>query len=138
MPTITGKVNERGEFERQKELEKYFASNCNRVVVVDLKRYMKPRSGQQNRAVMGFWLGIIMAETGHQAHEKDGLYQAIKSRCWYRDVVSKKTGEVIQEPKPTKDLSTDEYSKFMESFRSFVLDFFGIYLPDPIASQRFL
>lgn len=35
MPTITGKVNERGEFERQKELEKYFASNCNRVVVVD-------------------------------------------------------------------------------------------------------
>lgn len=138
MPTITGKVNERGEFERQKELDKYFASNCNRVVVVDLKRYRKPRSNQQNRAVMGFWMGIIMDELGNHPHEKEALYQAIKSKCWYAEQINTKTGEVMQVPKATRDLNTDDYSKFMEAFRAFVLDFFGIYLPDPIASLRFI
>jgi len=121
-----------------KALRREIARHCGKAVTIETKRYVKPRSNQQNRAVMGLWLGIIMKETGHHEHEKEGLYQAIKTQCWYREIVSKKTGEVIREPKETKHLDSAEYSQFMLEFRAFVLDFFDIHLPDPVRSLAYI
>lgn len=114
------------------------ARHCGRSITYEIKRYHKPRSNQQNRAVMGFWLGIIMADQGYHEHEKDALYEAIKAECWGEEIVSKKTGQVIRKGRLTRNLDAAEYSKFMDAFRAYVFDFFGIYLPDPIKSLAYI
>ncbi len=114
------------------ETLKAYARFPGKVIDVDPKVYHPPRSNQQNKTVMGFWAKIILKELGNSPHEWDGVYHFIKLKCWYEDKVNPKTGEVFRVEKPTKNLDTWEYSKeFMEAFRFFVLDFFGIVLPDP-------
>lgn len=114
------------------------ARHCGKSITYEIKRYQKPRSNQQNRAVMGFWMGIILQELGYHEHEKDAVYQAIKAKCWAKEEVNKKTGEVMPIGRSTRDLDTAEYSKFMESFRACVKDFFGIHLPDPVRSLAYI
>ena len=137
---IAGDVDENANLseEDEKSLRREIARHCRHRVTIEIKRYQKPRSNQQNKAVMGFWMSIIMEETGHHPHEYDSVYYGIKAKCWYIEEVSKITGEVIPLPKETKGLDTIEYSKFMESFRAYVLDFFGIHLPDPIRTMAMI
>lgn len=138
MKHLSGMVDGNGDFEHAKELARFFAGNINRRVVVDLKRWHPVRSNQQNKAVMGYWMSIIMEELGNRAHDKDSLYYAIKGECFYIEHVNKKTGAILKEPRKTSNLDTAEYSKFMETFRAYVLDFFGIFLPDPIRTLELL
>lgn len=140
MTKITAPVDTQGWLPEKdyKALRREISRHCGKAVTIDTKRYQKPRSNQQNKAVMGFWMSIIMEETGHHPHEYDSVYYGIKAKCWYIEEVSKKTGEVIPLPKETKGLDTVEYSKFMKAFRAYVLDFFGIHLPDPIRTMAMI
>jgi len=106
------------------------------VVIHDIKRYRKPRSNQQCKTVMGVWMKVILShsELGYSIHDKEPVYQGIKMQCWYEEKVNDKTGQVLRVPRETKNLTTEEYSEFMESFRRFVWDFFEINLPDPDAA----
>ncbi len=97
-----------------------------------LKPLKGKRTNQQNRTVMGLWMGIILKELGYGLHEKDNVYYGIKAKCWYTESVNEQTGEVLNIPRATRDMNKGDYSKeFMFAFQHFVFDFFGITLPDP-------
>lgn len=138
MKKLSGMVDANAAFEHAKEVERFYASNINRRIVVEMKRWHPVRSNQQNRAVLGYWMTIIMDEIGHHAHDKDSLYYAIKTECFYAEIVNEKTGQTIKVPKKTSNLDKAEYSRFMETFRAYVLDFFGIHLPDPVKSLELI
>jgi hypothetical protein len=138
MKPLSGMVDANGDFEHAKELARFFAGNINRRVVVDPKRWYPVRTNQQNKAVMGYWMSIILEEQGYQQYEYDEVYYGIKSQCWFTECVSKKTGEVIKLPRKTSKSDTAEYSEFMRVFRAYVLDFFGIFLPDPVKSLELI
>lgn len=108
------------------------------VVISDIKRYQAPRSNQQCRLVMGFYMKIILKEAGYGPHEKEAVYQGIKLQCWYKEVINEKTGQVLRIPKSTRDLDKPEYSKFIQVFKDFVWDFFGIMLPEADAAMAML
>lgn len=104
------------------------------VKVPEIKRYSPPRSNQQNRAVRGVWVPIIIEELGYSPHDAEWVYQNIKMKIgWVREVVNKMTGEVKKLPKPTAGSTKEEYSEFMQAFRAYVEDpdtGLGILLPD--------
>ncbi len=131
---LIGKVEESGEFSQAKELARFFASNINRKLVIDGKRWHPVRSNQQNRAVLGYWMSIILKELGYEEYEREAVYYAIKEKCWFQEHVCKETGQTFTFARKTSNLDTMEYKIFMETFRSFVRDFFNIHLPDPVKS----
>lgn len=107
----------------RKALRRELSRHCGKAVTIEIKRWVRPRSNQKNKAVMGFWMGVILDELGYFDYQKDDVYYHIKSLCWY--------DEKTKIPKPTKILDDAEYSKFMEIFRHCVHDTFGIWLQDP-------
>lgn len=129
---LVGKVELDGEFSQAKELARFFASNINRKLVIDAKRWHPVRTNQQNKAVLGFWMSIILKELGYEEYEREAVYYAIKEKCWNQEHVCKDTGQVFTFARKTSNLDTLEYSIFMEKFRAFVRDFFNIHLPDPV------
>jgi hypothetical protein len=135
---IIGTVDIQAVFSGEKDLRRALARHCNHKVAVTVKRVYKMRSNQQCRAVMGLWGSIILEELGYGMEQKDAVYNAIKAQCFYTETMNKKTGEVLRIGKPTKHLDAKEYSDFMEIFRGFVFDFFGIMLPDPEAARAMI
>ncbi len=99
------------------------------------KRVTKVRSGQQNKAVMGFWMDLIMREeygVPYTKAEFNKTYDDLKIEMgWTLDKVNLKTGEVRKFPKPTHDLDGPKYSEWMEQFARHVAANHGINLPPP-------
>jgi hypothetical protein len=135
---ILGTVDKLAVFSAEKELRRELARHCNHKIVITVKRVYKTRSNQQCRAVMGIYMDTILDELGYGPQEKDAVYNAIKAQCFYTEMVSEKTGEVMRIGKPTAHLGTKEYSDFMDIFSRFVLDFFGITLPEPDAARAMI
>lgn len=94
---------------------------------VEIKRFVAKRSLPQN-ALLHKWFGIIADETGDTA---DGVKEDLK-RMFLQMVEreSRITGEVVMEPKRTRDLSKEEMRDFMTRIEAWAATW-GIALPHP-------
>ena len=100
------------------------------------KRIYPKRSNQQNKAVMGLWLSMIMddsyGEGAWNENDKAYVYVELKKEMgWTRQIVNKKTGLVVTVPKETRNLEKHEYAAFMELLARHVALNHGINLPPP-------
>lgn len=115
-----------------KRLSPELLRDCGFDVDVVIKRVAAHRSGQQNKAVMGFWMSMILEETGYHANDRDYIYNQIKIGMGFTEErVNTKTGELRKVPKETRGLKKDDYSRFMADFSDYILHNFNIALPPP-------
>lgn len=115
-----------------KRLAPELLRHCGYEVDVLIKRVRKKRSGQQLKAVMGYWADIILEELGYERSDWLYIYGRLKIQCgWFTERVNKRTGEVVKVPRETHESETEEYSKFMELFQRNAAINHGINLPDP-------
>lgn len=106
--------------------------NCGYEVDVLVKRVVTGRSRQQNKAVLGFWMSMILEETGYHENDREYIYNQIKIGMGFtEDRVNTITGEVRKVPKQTRGLNKDEYSRFMDNFADYIMHNFSMALPPP-------
>ena len=135
------KVTEAGEIplfdEWCKSIKRWALSNSNHDgYLYPPKRIYPKRTNQQNKAVVGLWMGIIMdefyGEGGWDEVDKISSYSQFKIEMgWVKKLVNKKTGEVTIVPAETRNLDKPGYAEFMEKFAQHIASRHGIYLPPP-------
>lgn len=117
-----------------KRLSPELLRDCGYEVDVVIKRVVAGRTGQQNKAVIGFWMSVILEEIGYHPNDREYIYNQIKIGMGFMEErVNRITGEVRKVPKQTRNLKKDEYSKFMDDFSDYIRHNFNIDLPPPEA-----
>lgn len=118
-----------------KRLAPELLRSCGYEVDVLVKRVRKKRSGQQNRAVRGYWMSIIMEEEyglPYTKEEEQRVYDEIKIEMdWTVEKINRRTGEVRKFPRDTHTLDAAVYSNWMEMFARHISMNHGINLPPP-------
>lgn len=95
---------------------------------VEIKKYRKPRSSQENRYYWSVIVGTLAAEFGYTAQE---MHFELKRLFLSYQKPNIKTGELMTFMRSTTDLDTLEAEAFYEQIRVWALADFSIYLPLP-------
>ena len=103
--------------------------NDGRAFNITVERYVKHRSGGQNR-LQHKWYGIISQETGHTPQEiKEEMILKFSPR------VESKFDEGKMRPKRTSEMDAHECHEYMERINAFAAGY-GWWLPSPEEAQR--
>ena len=95
---------------------------------VEIKKYRKPRSTQENKYYWKVIVGTLAAEFGYTAQE---MHYELKRLFLSYQKPNIKTGELMTFMRSTTDLDTMEAEVFYEQIRVWALADFSIYLPLP-------
>lgn len=96
--------------------------------VIQIKKYRKPRSTQENKYYWKVIVGTLAAEFGYTAQE---MHYELKRLFLSYQKPNIKTGELMTFMRSTTDLDTMEAEVFYEQIRVWALADFSIYLPLP-------
>lgn len=94
---------------------------------VTIENKKKHRSVQQNR---WYWAAIkILAD--HTGYTSNEMHEVCKLKFLKVELVNEKTGEVLEYVKSTTDLSTTEFSVYMDELRLWAAENFSLEIPLP-------
>jgi hypothetical protein len=102
---------------------------------LELVRYRPRRTDRQNR---WYWPCIVGAfaqylnEQDYEVTSPEQAHEILKAKFLTVDVVHKQTGNVLgQRVRSTTELDVEEFTGYAERCRAWLLEFFGIMVPDP-------
>jgi len=100
---------------------------------VVFKKRKKVRGLQANKYL---WACIVtpihaaMREQGHDVSKQD-VWEFLKHRFNYTEILDETTGEILRLPKTTTNLSSTEFATFIEDCIRFASEFLGIAIDPP-------
>lgn len=120
-------------FRNKGKLEQEIIASGLKEFDVTIEKKKKHRSAEQNK---WYWacVTIIANELGYQ---KDEMHEIIKFKFLKGEKVDEKSGEVFEYLRSSADLSTTEFSVFMENLIQWAIQTFNITLPMPNTQQEF-
>lgn len=135
MIELTGQIDEKGTAHifNRKDLDKWFVNNAGRYFTIKVERKKKKRSLNQN----SYWWGVVVDKVHeglqHLGHEcsKEDTHEMLKARFNYKEIVNEETGEVLQMPLSTSDLSTTDFMLLIDKVQRFAAEFLNVIIPDP-------
>lgn len=111
---------------RQQLQAEALASGLNEFEVV-VRKKVKSRSSEQNK-----WYWACVTIIGNElGYERNQMHEIIKYRFLKSEAVDKKTGEVFEYLKSSAELTTTEFTEFMDGLIRWSAETFNIVLPMP-------
>lgn len=102
---------------------------------LELMPYRARRTDAQNRYYWGVLVAAFRDYLNQQDYEitrAEQVHELLKCKLLTVDVANPATGEIIgQRVRSTTELSVEEFTDYVERARAWLLDFFGIIVPDP-------
>jgi hypothetical protein len=62
---------------------------------------------------------------------KEETHEFLKARFNYTEIVNTETGEVMQVPRSTTDLSKEQFSEYKDKIQRWAAEWLNIVIPDP-------
>lgn len=113
-------------------------------LVLTVERKRKKRSLQQGRYYWGCVVPIIRQGLIDAGWERDKIgsseqvHELLKYLfCKKIEVFNEDTGEVLELPATTTQLSTTEMMEYLEDIKKWAAEFLGVYIPDPNEQLEF-
>jgi hypothetical protein len=103
-------------------------------VILILEKPKKKRSSPQNRYYHGLLVPLMQQGSKDLFGEVWSMTKAhehLKNKFLFHESVNQKTGEIIQTPKSTTELTTTEWEIYMTEIRIYLLENFDIEAPEP-------
>ncbi len=101
--------------------------------VMEIKEKKKKRSNSQNGylwAVVNQMVCRRLIDLGHDVSIEE-THDFLKASFNYKELVNEDTGEVFKIPRGTSELSTEEFSEYIERVVRFGAEILGIIIPLP-------
>jgi len=101
--------------------------------IMEIKERKKKRSNSQNSylwAVVNQMVCRRLIELGHDV-DMEETHDFLKASFNYKELVNEDTGEVFKIPRGTSELSTEEFSEYIERVVRFGAEILGIIIPLP-------
>jgi hypothetical protein len=103
-------------------------------VIIKIQKQKKIRSNYQNRYYFGVVIPIIqqgLFDVQAEWLSVDEIHAFLKQNFNYKELVNKRTGEVVAVAKTTADLATIEFEEYLDRCRAFADEFLNIIIPMP-------
>lgn len=105
-------------------------------VEIDVKRFRKTRSNQQNRALFGLAYKLLSEHTGYEAGE---IHEYLCGEYWgwvEHELFGKKKHRprrttTTDEDGKASTLDTEQFAEFFDFVQRFAAEKCGLYIPDP-------
>lgn len=100
---------------------------------LEVKEKKKKRSVSQNKymwAVVNQMVWRRLIELGHDV-DLEETHDFLKATFNYKEIINENTGEVFKIPKGTSELSTEEFSEYIERVIRFGAEVLDIQIPLP-------
>lgn len=114
---------------KRSQLDEIIKNTVDCYIVITFEKKRKKRSIMQN----SYYFGVIINDFCNGYYEMTGekiepeqAHEILKLKCNYKEVVNQKTGEVLQVPGTTTELSTTGFEEYLEDCRKFIYEWFGI------------
>lgn len=109
-----------------------------KVLTLTIERKRNSRSNQQNRYYWGCVVPIVKEGLIDMGWERDKIgssdqvHELLKHLfCKKIDLINEVTGEVIEMPPTTTELTTTGMMDYIEDIQRWATEFLGIHIPDP-------
>ena len=89
-----------------------------------------PQLGYYYACVLPMFHSAALAQ-GWEFTSLDELDVYLKSQFANREIINKHTGEIIEVPELKRDMTTTEFSTFVNQVRDHCSEFLGVYIPEP-------
>lgn len=125
MILFRGQVDENGKLhllDRSKFLASLLALR-NKTVEVEVRKYRRSRTIQQNKFYFGVVLPILADHTGYSADE---MHDALKLKF----LLDRERNDELPTVKSTTSLTTQEFIEYIEAIRLLAAEM-GVYIPEP-------
>lgn len=101
--------------------------------VMEIKEKKKKRSNSQNSYYFGVIVTMVCLRFRDLGHDVDlqNTHDFLKANFNYKEIVKPETGEVLKIPLKTSELSTIEFSEYIERVIRFGAEFLDIQIPYP-------
>ena len=103
-------------------------------VIIKIQKQKKIRSNYQNRYYFGVVIPIIqqgLFDVQGEWLSVDEIHAFLKQNFNFKELVNKRTGEVVAVAKTTADLATIEFEEYLDRCRAFADEFLNIIIPMP-------
>jgi NinB protein len=118
----------------RKIFDKDMASMDGKQVEIVVSPKKKTRSNQQNRYYWSVVVGLIkegFVNMGHEDITAENTHDFLKARFLSKEVVNEQTGEVLNIPTGTADLTTTDFMVFIDKCSKFAAEYLNVIIPEP-------
>jgi hypothetical protein len=121
------KINERSTFLKLLQPLK------GREIELTIKKRSKKRSGDQNAYYWGVVVHLVseaLIDLGNEI-TPDEAHEFLKANFNYTEITNEQTGEVMKIPRSTSDLTTEEFTDYIEKVAKWAAEWLNITIPEP-------
>jgi imidazole glycerol phosphate synthase subunit HisF len=103
-------------------------------IIISIEKRKKKRSNNQNAFYFGIVITIIQdafKDAWGEYYSATEVHEALKAKYCFKEQVNENTGEILQIPSSTTNLSTIEWEEYIEKIRAFAFEWFNVTIPMP-------
>lgn len=101
---------------------------------VEIRKYRKNKSQEQ----LGYYFACVLpiflsaaVDQGWELTTVDECDAWLKSMFAERDLINRHTAEIVKVPALKRNMSTVEFSTYVDQVRNYCSEYFGVYIPSP-------
>ena len=122
-----------------KPLYEWFKTVCDGLYRIEVKKIRKPRTNDQNGWLWGCIYPMLLdalLDAGWEFVSVEQVHEFFKAQMTADKVVNKQTGEIIEFPKSTATMDTQQFSVYVDALRAYAEDFLNVTIPEPNKNWR--
>lgn len=104
------------------------------LIKIKIEQFGGNRSHPQN----AYYWGVVIEEFQAGYHDTTGeaisnadTHELLKHECNYKEVINQSTGAILRHGISTANLSTGEFTEYLERCRAFIKEYFNRNVPEP-------
>ncbi len=103
-------------------------------IIISIEKRKKKRSNNQNAFYHAVVIPIMMdafKDAWGEYYSSVEVHEALKAKYCFKEQVNENTGEILQIPSSTTNLSTIEWEEYINKIRAFAFEWFNVTIPMP-------
>lgn len=122
-----------------RKLEEFFRAAANGCYMLEIKRQRRGRTNNQNEWLWGCVYPILLdalLDAGWEFVSVEQVHEFFKKQFANEKVVNYHTGEIVEVPRSTATMDTQQFSMYIELLREYAEEFLGTTIPSPDPNWR--
>lgn len=120
-------------------LTEFFRTASNGYYMVNITKQRKGRTLNQNDWLWGCVYPILLdglLDAGWEFTSVEQVHEFFKKQMAQDKVVNYNTGEIVEIPKSTATMDTQQFSMYIDALRAYAEDFLNVTIPEPNKNWR--
>lgn len=117
----------------------FFRTASNGCYMINVTKQCKGRTLNQNDWLWGCVYPILLdglLDAGWEFTSVEQVHEFFKKQMAQDKVVNYNTGEIVEIPKSTATMDTQQFSMYIDALRAYAEDFLNITIPEPNKNWR--